>query len=155
MGIAEEVEIVPLRLTDDAMAKLLEFDADSQRINFPHDSPNPAETSARIRAEYADEPTGMFLITHRGAIVGCLFLKTKHNPYRGCHFLDLRDIYLTASYRGQRIGAKLLAFMEDYARKKGCRYLYLGTSWENGPARALFSSFGFRPTRIIMEKELG
>ncbi len=96
----------------------------------------------------------MHLVAHRGAIVGCLFLKTRYNPYRRCKYLDLRNIYLSADYRNKGIGVRLLKVMEHYARRNGCRYLYLGTSSRNLAARRLFKKFGFQDTRVIMEKDL-
>lgn len=154
MAIADEVEIVPLELTDEVLETLLRFDEDSQRINFPKDAPNREATAARIRREYAEEPGGMHLVVHRGKAVGCLFLKTRTNPYRGCTYVDLRNVYVTEPYRGKGVGAKLLAFMEAYARRQGCRYLFLGTGWANEGARKAFESFGFENTRVLMEKDL-
>jgi len=154
LSAADDLEVVPLRLTDDVLEKLLEFDRDSQAMNFPGDSPNREATAERIRREYAEEPEGMHLVLHRGEIVGCLFMKTKLNPYRRCKFLDLRNIYLTSAYRSKGFGRKLLEVMEGYARRKGCRYLYLGTSAENREARRAFEKFGFKLTRVIMEKDL-
>jgi len=155
MGVADEIEIVPIgELTGEILRTLIEFDADSQRINFPKDAPNRKETEARIRREFAEEPEGMQVVRHRGKVVGCLFLKTRHNPYRRCDYLDLRNIYLAADYRGKGVGRRLLADMEAYAKRKRCAYLFLGTGWDNADARRLFEAFGFRPIRVIMEKDL-
>ena len=149
------VKIVRIeRLTEAVLAKLLEFDADSQRINFPSDRPNRGETEKRIRRELAEEPQGMHLVMDGEETVGCLFLKSRHNPYRDCDYLDLRNIYLVPSHRGRGISRRLLAMMEEYARTRGCGYLFLGTSAGNEAARRLFESFGFRPTRVIMERDL-
>lgn len=142
------------RLTDEILSKLLEFDADSQRTNFPDDRPNREETERRIRRELAEEPEGMHVVMDGTQVVGCLFLKARANPYRGCRFLDLRNIYLVPSHRGRGISRRLLLRMEEYARAKGCDYLFLGTSARNAVACRLFESFGFRTTRVIMEKDL-
>ncbi len=155
MSLAEELEIVPIRRLEEVLETLLEFDADSQRINFPKDAPNRAATEERLRKEFGEEPGGMHLVQHRGKVVGCLFLKTGHNRYRNADYLDLRNIYLAPEYRGLGVGRRLLEFMEAYAKGKGCRYLYLGTAYDNEDARRLFEGFGFRPTRVIMEKDVG
>jgi len=116
MGVADEIEIVPIgELTGEILRTLIEFDADSQRINFPKDAPNRKETEARIRREFAEEPEGMQVVRHRGKVVGCLFLKTRHNPYRRCDYLDLRNIYLAADYRGKGVGRRLLAETRAFA----------------------------------------
>ncbi|HEV8594386.1 MAG TPA: GNAT family N-acetyltransferase [Thermoplasmata archaeon] len=154
MPPADEVEIVPIRRLDDVLDALLAFDADSQRINFPRDAPDRGETERRIRREFEEEPGGMHVVLARGTPIGCLFLKTRHNPFRRCDYLDLRNIYLAADHRGKGIGRKLLEFMEAYARRKGCKYLYLGTAYDNEDARRLFEGFGFRPTRVIMERDI-
>ena len=152
---AKDVKIVSIRrLTADVLAKLLEFDADSQRINFPKDTANRQETEARVRREYQEEPGGMRLVKDGDRVVGCVFLKTRHNPYRRCDYLDLRNIYLEAEYRGKGVGRRLLDLMLAYARQKKCAYLFLGTGWDNADARQLFERFGFRPTRVIMEMDL-
>lgn len=150
----EKIEIKPLKPNKKTLEILLKFDEDSQRINFPKDRPNRKETISRIKREYEEEPEGMNLVTYDGEIIGCLFLKTRYNPYRRCNYGDLRNIYLVKEFRGKDIGEILMLYMERYFRKRGCKYILLGTSFNNERARGLYKKMGSTTTRIIMEKKI-
>jgi len=149
-----KIEIKPLKLNKRTLEILLKFDEDSQRINFPRDRPNREKTTNRIKREYGEEPEGMNLVTYGSEIIGCIILKTRYNPYRRCHYGDLRNIYLVEKFRGKDAGEVLMSYMEKYFKKKGCEYMVLGTSFDNERARGLYKKMGFTETRILMEKEI-
>jgi len=150
----EKIEIKPLELDEKTLDILLKFDEDNQRINFPKDRSNREETVKRIKREYKEEPKGMNLVTYQGEIIGCLFLKTRYNPYRGCYFGDLRSIYLVEEFRDKGIGEVLMSYMEEYFKKKGCKYMFLGTFVGNEKAKGLYKKMGFTETRVLMEKDI-
>jgi len=150
----EKIEITPLKLDEKTLDILLKFDEDNQRINFPKDNPNRDETVKRIKREYKEEPEGTNLVIYQGKIIGCLFLKTRYNPYRKCYFGDLRSIYLVEEFRDKGIGEILMSYMEEYFRKKGCKYMFLGTFVGNEKAKRLYKKMGFTEIRILMEKDI-
>ena len=150
----DDIKFMKLILNDKILNILFEFDKDNQKINFPKDNPNKNEVMERIRKEYDEEPEGMFLLLYKDEVIGALFLKTMHNPYRECFFGNLRCIYLKEEFRCKHIGEKLMLFMEEYFKKRNCKYIYLGTSFYNESSKKLFKKMGYKETRIIMEKEI-
>ncbi len=154
MKLTENIIIVNFKLTKDVLNTLLKFDEDNQKINFPNDLPNPEVTKERIKKEYMEEKEGHFLVKDGKKIIGCLFLKTRYNPYRRCKYGDIRNIYLIEEYRGKGMGKKLLSFADEYFCKKGCKYIFLGTSYYNAISIKVYKSVGYIESRLIMEKML-
>jgi ribosomal protein S18 acetylase RimI-like enzyme len=67
----------------------------------------------------------------------------------------LTELYLVPSARGQRIGGRALALMEDVARAEGARALHLMVRPENHPAVKLYAGAGYRsPPRTLLSKDL-
>ena len=72
---------------------------------------------------------------------------------------EVKRVYVKKEYRGRGISKALLGAVEDYARKDGCRKLYLDTRITLEPAVSLYRAFGFQIVfqqglYIQMEKRL-
>ena len=67
----------------------------------------------------------------------------------------LTDIYLEPDARGARVGTRVLASIEDVARRAGAAALHLMVRPENEPAVRLYTRAGFRsPPRTLLSKPL-
>jgi len=83
--------------------------------------------------------TGYFgLIEEAGRIVGTYALF----PMKGS-VGEIRKMYLHPSVRGQGIGKKMLAFVEEVARENGFTRLELETATTMNTARALYEKKGY------------
>ena len=68
-------------------------------------------------------------------------------------FVD--ELYVRESHRGQGVGARALAFVEDVCRQLGVRALHLEVERENTRAYYLYSKSGFRDQqRYLMTKRI-
>ena len=69
-------------------------------------------------------------------------------------FLDIDEFCVDAACRRQGVASAMIAFIKDYARKKGFRRLELNM-WEfNQDALAFYEAAGFRTFRRYMEMML-
>ena len=64
---------------------------------------------------------------------------------------DVYDLAVAPEYRRMGIGTEMIAFAEEAARTNGANALYIGTGWENEPARSLYVKRGFREREIEYE----
>lgn len=99
--------------------------------------------------------------THRGAIVGCVGLglpKPAALPDSAAlhhddgKLAELKKLYLDRAWRGRRLGAQLVAVVEDEARAAGAAVLELWTDTRFVTAHAVYERLGYR--RSGAEREL-
>lgn len=65
------------------------------------------------------------------------------------------EIYLTAGYRGQGIGAAAMQFVEAEARRLGLKRLYMEVERANTRAMAVYQKLGYEDLgRFLMNKRL-
>ena len=64
---------------------------------------------------------------------------------------DVYDLAVAPEYRRMGIGTQMMAFAEEAARESGANALYIGTGWENVPARSLYVKRGFREREVEYE----
>jgi ribosomal protein S18 acetylase RimI-like enzyme len=64
------------------------------------------------------------------------------------------DVWVAPAVRDQGVGKSLVAFAEDWARKKGYHKIKLECAESNARARHLYEDFGFRYERHYMGKNL-
>ena len=117
------------------------------------DAPDPGAKEAAGHALYAHNVVGTGIDDrlpvsavatdpNTGAVVGGLWGRTE----LGLLFLDM--FYLPASCRGEGAGGRLLAFVEDEARRRGCRHAVVETSTFQAPSfyrRHGYEEFGREP----------
>ncbi|MEO3749696.1 GNAT family N-acetyltransferase [Streptomyces sp. B6B3] len=78
-----------------------------------------------------------------GEAAGCVALQpTPDDPATG----EVKRMYVMPEARGRGLARGLLAELETLARQLGYRRLRLATGMRQGPATALYESFGFTPT---------
>jgi GNAT superfamily N-acetyltransferase len=62
----------------------------------------------------------------------------------------LEDLYVDEAARGAGLGRALVQAAIDRAAERGCRRIDLDVEEGNGPARALYASFGFGDGGVLM-----
>ena len=63
-------------------------------------------------------------------------------------------LYIRPEHRGQGLGGKALALVDDLALKSGARQVWLHVFADNSTARAVYTKAGFRESGIQMFKNL-
>lgn len=96
------------------------------------------------------------LIKHGGARVflaydgdqplGVAICMLGFSSFRGKPLVNIHDIAVSPSARGQGIGRKLLAAVEAEARNLGCCKVTLEVRSDNARAMGLYQSVGFKPS---------
>jgi GNAT superfamily N-acetyltransferase len=70
-------------------------------------------------------------------------------------FAVVEDLIVSPATRGRGVGKAVLDWVAAEARIRGIRRLFLESGFGNERAHAFFEREGFRPTSVVMMKELG
>ncbi len=90
---------------------------------------------ARVFLAYnGDEPLGVAI---------CML---GFSSFRGKPLINIHDVAVSPAARGQGTGRKLLAAVEEEARKLGCGKVTLEVRSDNVRAMGLYRSVGFQPS---------
>jgi [ribosomal protein S18]-alanine N-acetyltransferase len=104
-----------------------------ERASFP-----TPWTEANFRHEIEDNPLAFNLVAKLGGRVAgfaCAYVVADE--------VMINDLAVTEPSRRRGVGSALLRRLLDGARSRGCRRATLEVRPGNGPARALYESFGF------------
>src|SRR5207249_888127 len=106
--------------------------------------------------EYARANLIPGLVKHGGARVflaldgneplGVAICMLGFSSFRGKPLINIHDVAVSPAARGQGIGRKLLAAVEEEARKLGCCKVTLEVRSDNVRAMGLYRSVGFKPS---------
>lgn len=72
------------------------------------------------------------------------------NPFTGEGELVVLDIFVDPALRGRRVGQRLLAEAERYARSIGCGSLVAQVALQNEASLRLFRGAGLQPERLVL-----
>ena len=61
----------------------------------------------------------------------------------------LHTLTIAPHAAGRGFGKAFVAFYEEYARTKGCRYLRMDTNVKNAQARAMYQKLGYKEIGVI------
>jgi ribosomal protein S18 acetylase RimI-like enzyme len=101
------------------------------------------------------EPSHLFVAeTETGEPAGFLHVLRTVDFFTGAPNCHISDLAVAAGMDGRGIGARLLAFSEDFARGLGCRFITLGVFPGNARARALYERHGYGIELLRMTKPL-
>ena len=67
---------------------------------------------------------------------------------------EVLELFVEEKYRGQGIGTKMLAMMEDYFKEKNCDSMWISVFAPNNTAHELYKKFGFTNRDIGMLKNI-
>ena len=119
----------------------------------------PIESFHGIDLAALTQPNVLFAVARdaHGAAIGCGAMVV------GAHYGEIKRMYTRPGFRGQGLGARVLALLEAQARERGCRLFRLETGYLQAEALALyarcgyarrgpFGDYGDDPTSVFMEK---
>ena len=81
--------------------------------------------------------------TQAGVGVGLINCVEGFSTFACQPLVNVHDVVVTASYRGQRVGELMLVKVEELARARGACKLTLEVLEGNGPAKKLYCRLGF------------
>lgn len=149
------MQIVIRRAATEDAAALSELAA---RIFFdtfvPYNTPEDMDaflassyTEARQRSEIADPSITTLLATCDGALAGYAQVQEGDAPacVTGPAPIQLKRLYVDKSLHGKGVAQRLMDEVENVARQRGARTLWLGVWEQNDRALAFYGKYGFRP----------
>ena len=74
---------------------------------------------------------------------GVAQVRFRHGLWWAAEDCQLEDLFVLADARGHGLGRELVQATVALARERGCRRVELDVNEDNGPALALYRSFGF------------
>lgn len=103
--------------------------------------PDPVDQFFSLAEDEVGPGRGVFLIARAGGLaVGCGALRRLDEESA-----EIKRMYVAPAARGRRLGARLLAALEDEARRLGVTRLLLETGTRQPEAVALYARAGFAP----------
>jgi ribosomal protein S18 acetylase RimI-like enzyme len=99
-------------------------------------------------AGFGPHPAFVALLAEaEGELVGLAVCSPLFSTVRGAAGVYVSDLWVSAAWRGQRLGERLLAEVRTQAAARWrARFLRLGVGSENHRARAFYERLGFTPT---------
>jgi ribosomal protein S18 acetylase RimI-like enzyme len=121
-------------------------------------TPDSADVQADFENRLQSENNLIYIAEIEGEAVGymnCQIRNVADNPYvLSQHFLEIDQMSVQATYRGQGIGSALLDYAVEVAREHDIDTLVLGVAGFNEGAQRLYARHGFRVDSVRMLKKL-
>jgi ribosomal protein S18 acetylase RimI-like enzyme len=126
------------------------------RRHMGRDWPDDAAFLATVERLLADDRTEYLLgAVGDGTAQGVTQLRFRWTIWWDAEDCWLEDLYVLDEARGAGLGRALVEAALALAEERGCRRLDLDVEPENGPARALYQSLGFRDgPQILMRRRI-
>lgn len=110
-----------------------------------------------VRELLSNKPLGQIWLIYQGSVpIRYVVLTLGYSLEFGGQDAFIDELYIQEPFRGQGIGAIVLALVEAAARSVGIRALYLEVECENRKAQRFYRAQGFedREHFLLMSKEL-
>jgi ribosomal protein S18 acetylase RimI-like enzyme len=105
--------------------------------------------------ESVREHDGKVLVaTHDGALCGMIAGYDVDAPESRSRYFYIAELSVSEEMRGQGVGSRLIAAIEDIARAGGHHTTVIGVLVKNTGAHALYDRLGFRDYAVRMRKKL-
>jgi ribosomal protein S18 acetylase RimI-like enzyme len=140
-------------------------------FNDPQDMENYLAESfnlKKVEQELTEPNTYCFYAIKNSMPLGCLKLIIDDASFTGIKTAELSRLYVAKEYHSQKVGAALMAFAIDFAKKNQADKLWLGVWEHNQKAINFYQKWGFVKTGVhdfklgndvqqdwLMEKDLG
>lgn len=100
----------------------------------------------KLTRELAAKHSYFYFIEVEGQVAGYLKLNTRYEQTEGQRddSLEIERLYILPHYKGLHLGSKLMEFALDLAKDKGKKRVWLGVWEHNEPAKAFYSTWGFK-----------
>ncbi|WP_254545038.1 GNAT family N-acetyltransferase [Halomarina pelagica] len=106
-----------------------------------------------VRAFFDDDAYRAFCLYEGDAPVAVAGVSVRPVLHHERH-VWLHDLVVEESRRGEGRGARLLAFVEDWARERGCDLAALAARKGNDGARRFYERSGYEPWGTVYERRL-
>ena len=117
------------------------------RDEFGDEKPLSAHARANLISGLIKHGGARVFLAHDGdQPLGVAICMLGFSSFRGKPLVNIHDIAVSPSARGQGIGRKLLAAVEAEARNLGCCKVTLEVRSDNTRAMGLYQSVGFKPS---------
>ena len=142
---AAKIEIVEADLAraehQQAVCELLDAYA---RDPMGNSKPLDEEVRERLVPGLRAHGRALILLAYHGSRpVGIAACFIGFSTFAARPLLNLHDLAVIPAYRGQGVGRRLLAAVEEVARKRGCCKVTLEVLEANHPARKLYEAMGY------------
>mgnify|MGYP003426974781 CR=1 FL=1 len=135
-----------LRLAHGFLKKPMHVGIEDQEV-FVH------ETRKTLDLLMADQNAKLFIATLDSQFIG--YVSINIHPALHINGLEcvVRELYVRDEYQGKGTGAKIMAYVEVYAKKRGCKRMSLATNWNDEKQHNFYESVGFtRRCDFIIKK---
>ena len=115
----------------------------------------PTENTAQAALERGD----LLVLESEGKVAGSAIINQRQcdgyetacwqYPADDREIMVLHTLTISPDAAGRGLGRAFVAFYEQYAREKGCRYLRMDTNVRNTRARAMYKKLGYREIGVI------
>jgi GNAT superfamily N-acetyltransferase len=111
---------------------------------------------AEALASIAADPRNMLLVAEReGAVVGAFHLTIlQYVAYRGGRVAQIENVIVEPAARGLGVGAAMMAWAIDEARRQGCFRVQLTSNKARTRAHRFYERLGFKATHQGMKLAL-
>lgn len=110
----------------------------------------PARQRRGLESLLARDNSALMLVADAGGTaIGMCTAQVLISTAEGGPVALVEDVVVTQSWRGQGIGARLLAAVDEWARERGLRRLQLLADRTNGRAIDFYVSKGWQCTRMV------
>lgn len=114
--------------------------------------PLPAAVSERLCDALAEQGNALTVLALQdGDAVGLINALVGFSTFKAQPLLNVHDVIVRPSWRGQGIAARMLAAVEAEARQRGCCKLTLEVLEGNRAARSCYQQFGFADYQLRPE----
>lgn len=119
--------------------------------------PDPEKQARALRLILAHPEKGrLFVVRVGGKTVGMANALFTISTAEGGHVVLLEDVILSARYRGQGLGRRLVEHMMEWARGQGFLRVTLLTDGDNHGAQRFYERLGFaRSEMLVLRRRLG
>lgn len=101
------------------------------------------ETQPTLKLLMNDQNTRLFVAANKKQFIAYVAI----NVHPALHINGLecvvREIYVRDELQGKGTGAILMGYVEQYAKKLGCKRISLATKWDDKKQRSFYESVGF------------
>ncbi|MEM8948063.1 MAG: GNAT family N-acetyltransferase [Pseudomonadota bacterium] len=142
---AEEVPAIVGLLADDSLGRSREAFGDAI---------DPAYQKA-FEAIDRDPNNRLIVADVDGDVAGCMQLTAiPHLTFKGGTRLQIEGVRVKETFRGRRIGAAMIAWAVDVARKEGCHLVQLTSNKAREDALRFYEGQGFEPSHVGFKRYL-
>ena len=100
----------------------------------------------KLARELSAKHSYFYFVEVEDQIAGYLKLNTRYEQTEGQRddSLEIERLYILPRFKGLHLGSKLMEFALDLAKDKGKKRVWLGVWEHNEPAKAFYSTWGFK-----------